>query len=105
MKPDFGDSEMIADRVVERLTIGKSCNIINRDAILAILPSFADRGIYPVEIFKRLGIDRPTASQRASLSRSLRRLWSRDLIQLWKAQCYMVGKGVAWSLPEEVLDR
>jgi len=49
-------------------------------AILAVLPSGSEEAIPPREIFRRLDIERPTPSQRASLSRSLSRLAAQGFI-------------------------
>lgn len=49
-------------------------------AILAVLPNRSEEAIPPQEILRRLGIERPTPSQRASLSRSLSRLAARGLV-------------------------
>jgi hypothetical protein len=49
-------------------------------AILAVLPNRTEQAIPPREIFQRLGVERPTASQRASLSRSLSRLAACGLV-------------------------
>jgi len=49
-------------------------------AILAVLPSGNEEAIPPREVFRRLDIERPTPSQRASLSRSLSRLAAQGLI-------------------------
>ena len=51
-----------------------------QSAILAVLPNRNEEAIPPREVFQRLGVERPTTSQRASLSRSLSRLASRGLI-------------------------
>jgi transposase-like protein len=48
--------------------------------ILAVLPSNNEDAIPPREIFQRLGVEHPTASQRSSLSRSLSRLAAQGLI-------------------------
>jgi hypothetical protein len=49
-------------------------------AILAVLPNRNEEAIPPREIFRRLGVERPTPSQRASLSRSLSRLAALGLV-------------------------
>ena len=49
-------------------------------AILAVLPNKDEEGVPPREIFRRLGVERPTRSQRASLSRALSRLAAQRLI-------------------------
>jgi hypothetical protein len=49
-------------------------------AILAVLPNRNEEAIPPREIFWRLGVERPTPSQRASLSRSLSRLAASGLV-------------------------
>lgn len=49
-------------------------------AILAVLPNRNEEAIQPREIFQRLGVEQPTRSQRASLSRSLSRLAARGLV-------------------------
>jgi Fe2+ or Zn2+ uptake regulation protein len=42
-------------------------------------------GISPTEILKRLGVEKPTMSQRASISRSLARLNARKLVMKYEA--------------------
>jgi DNA-binding MarR family transcriptional regulator len=48
--------------------------------ILAVLSNEKEDAIPPREIFKRLGIERPTSAQRASLSRALARLSAQGLV-------------------------
>jgi hypothetical protein len=49
-------------------------------AILAVLPDKKEKAVAPREIFQRLGIERPSPSQRASLSRALSRLAAQGLV-------------------------
>jgi hypothetical protein len=55
-------------------------------AILEVLPidngsgTSKDNAISPTEILKRLGVEKPTMAQRASISRSLARLLDRELV-------------------------
>ena len=49
-------------------------------AILAVLPNKDEQGIPPRQIFERLGVEHPTLSQRASLSRAISRLAAQGLV-------------------------
>jgi hypothetical protein len=64
-------------------------------ARLALSP---DHKIPKNVILRRIGIDRPTASHRAEISRSLSRLWDCDLIKKWHPYPCRQGKGPLWSL-------
>ena len=75
-------------------------NLINRlsplqAAVLAALPR-REQPIKIAEIFARLGVTRPTASQRAAMSRSLVRLAARGLVEQWVAQRVLPGHGSRW---------
>jgi hypothetical protein len=93
-----------AEEAVNKIT-GR--NVINRGfsalqtAILGVLPTGAgkDRCILVAEIFKRLGVDRPTNAQRAALSRCLSRLAERGIVARWRSERAMQGDGSGWSLP------
>jgi len=61
--------------------------------VLKVLPRQDEPPINPREIFRRLNIDKPTASQRTSLSRSLSRLNREGLVERWSAGCALVGNG------------
>jgi DNA-binding MarR family transcriptional regulator len=62
--------------------------------ILEVLPIDQGTGyshghaISPTEILKRLGVEKPTMAQRASVSRSLSRLLSRGLVIKYEAATY-----------------
>jgi hypothetical protein len=71
-------------------------NSLLQDGILSILPSRFEQAIGVGEIFKRLGVERPTASQRASLSRSLERLRQRNFIAPFEPETYRRGRGYLW---------
>jgi hypothetical protein len=65
-------------------------------ALLTILPASDEKAIPAAKIFERLGIERPSASQRVSLSRSLARLAARRQAEAWHAQCRLQGNGYLW---------
>jgi DNA-binding MarR family transcriptional regulator len=50
------------------------------------------------EILRRLGNERPTASQRVSLTRSLTRLARRGLVVRYHAEICRQGNGYLWEL-------
>jgi hypothetical protein len=56
---------------------------LRQNTILEVLPGPEEPPIRCAEVFKRLGIDRPTRSQRASLSRALSRLADKHLVAAW----------------------
>lgn len=66
-------------------------------AILGVLPQSHERPITVAEIFKRLGVTKPTASQRASMSRSLTRLSAKALVGRYVPGRYRPGKGCFWA--------
>jgi DNA-binding MarR family transcriptional regulator len=50
------------------------------------------------EILRRLGTEKPTASQRVSLTRSLTRLAKRGLVVRCRAELRRRGNGYLWEL-------
>jgi hypothetical protein len=65
--------------------------------ILAALPPRNEKPIPPSELFKRLGVNLPTPSQRASLSRSLARLTKSGDVLCYETEVYRQGKGFLYS--------
>ena len=73
--------------------------------ILDVMPSVkrtAGHGRMPTNIHAALGQTHPTNAQRASLSRALRRLNERGLVELYGARCHLSGKGHYVVLPGEL---
>ncbi len=68
-----------------------------QDAILAALPNRDERPIPCSEIFKRLGVDNPSPSQRASLSRSLTRLIKAGDVAFTRPRRFRQGQGVLYA--------
>jgi transcriptional regulator with XRE-family HTH domain len=66
-------------------------------SILKVLPTRNRRPIPSSIVFERLGVQRPTRAQRASLSRSLARLAERGSAQRWSPDAYLCGGGYLWS--------
>jgi predicted transcriptional regulator len=65
--------------------------------ILAALPQHNEKPIPAEEIFKRLGMERPTLSQRASLSRSLARLAEEGIVTRHQTKVARQGHGYLYS--------
>ena len=72
-------------------------NSLLQAGILLALPAEPDQPIAVAEIFKRLGVARPSASQRASLSRSLARLAHRGVVVRYYPQRCTQGNGYLWG--------
>jgi DNA-binding MarR family transcriptional regulator len=68
-----------------------------QSGILRALPDRHEQCIRVGEIFKRLGVASPTASQRASLSRSLKRLADNGLAQRYYPHLCLPGNGDLWT--------
>jgi hypothetical protein len=64
-----------------------------QERILAALPLSPDQTIPTSVILRRIGIERPTGSDRAAVSRSLSRLWDRGLVQRWNPKPRRQGNG------------
>jgi molybdopterin biosynthesis enzyme MoaB len=71
-------------------------NSLLQDGILLVLPSRFEQAIGAAEIFKRLGVEHASASQRASVSRSLAHLRDRKLIVAYEPGVYRQGRGYLW---------
>ncbi len=71
------------------------------NAILDVLPELPKQGeagaISTAEIFRRLGVNKPTNTQRATLSRSLAQLANRGLVLRWDSPFFRQRKGYLWS--------
>jgi hypothetical protein len=84
----------------------RRCEAVNTVAkgdrvnLLAALPRPHEAPVRVFELFRRLGVERPTNSQRASLSRSLARLEARGLVERWGAGRCLEGHGSFWRRTE-----
>ena len=64
--------------------------------VLAALPARDDAPIPAQDIFKRLGVESPSASQRGSLFRALERLEKLELAERWSSWRGQRAKGYLW---------
>ena len=53
--------------------------------VLATLPASDEAPVPPRDIFRRLGVDNPSKSERASLSRALAQLESLGRVERWNS--------------------
>jgi hypothetical protein len=75
--------------------VGKMTNLLPR-TVLATLPTRHEAPIPPQDIFRRLGVKSPSASQRRSLSLALERLETLELAERWNGWQGRRGKGYLW---------
>lgn len=66
-------------------------------SILEVLPARNGRPVPSSVVFERLGVQRPTRAQQASISRSLARLAERGAVQRSSPDAYLRGGGYLWS--------
>jgi hypothetical protein len=66
----------------------------------AILEALADGElVFTGRILARLGVAAPTSGQRTAVSRALRGLLTKGLVEAWKPKTPRPGKCYLWGLP------
>jgi hypothetical protein len=85
-----------------QLSISPSAPVASRNSYLqeAILEALADGElVFSGRILARLGVASPTSGQRTAVSRALRGLLTKGLVEAWKPTAPRPGKSYRWGSP------
>ena len=85
-----------------QLSVSPTAPVGSRNSCLqeAILEALADGElVFAGRILASLGLASPTSGQRTTVSRALRGLLTKGLVEAWKPKAARPGKGYLWGLP------